>query len=71
MGVFVLLVCTSFYKKVKQGLPFSFPEGGGMVPPLRGGTQGGGMSHRGGGMTRDTNATNKHNNFVYQEDILE
>ena len=54
-----------------QGFHFRFPEGGGMVPPLRGGTQGGGMSHRGGGMTRDTNATNKHNNFVYQEDILE
>ena len=47
--------------------------GGGMVSPspLREGTQGEGRSHRGGGMTRDTNVINKHNIFVYQEDVLE
>ena len=40
-----------------QGFPFRFPGGGGMVPPLRGGTRGGGLGPEGGGMARDSVAT--------------
>ena len=36
-----------------QGFSFSFWIGGGMVPPLRGGTKGGGLEAKGGGMARE------------------
>ena len=38
---------------MKQGFPFTFSKGGGIVPPLRGGTQGGGFGSPGGGMARE------------------
>ena len=37
-----------------QGFQFTFQRGGGMVPPLRGGAQGGGFGQEGGGMPRET-----------------
>ena len=40
-----------------QGFIFNFSTGGGMVPPLRGGTRGGGLGVPGGGMARDALAT--------------
>jgi hypothetical protein len=42
---------------IVQGFHFRFPDGGGMVPPLRGGTQGGVIGQQGGGMARDPDAT--------------
>ena len=44
----------------QQGFHFRFHDGGGMVPPLRGGTQGGVIGQQGGGMARDPDATMKH-----------
>ena len=38
----------------RQGFQFTFQRGGGIVPPLRGGTQGGGFGQVGGGMPRET-----------------
>ena len=40
-----------------QGFIFNFLVGGGMGPPLRGGTRGGGQQSVGGGMARDAFAT--------------
>ena len=41
----------------EQGFQFRFRRGGGTVPPLWGGTQGGGISPEGGRMARDADAT--------------
>ena len=40
-----------------QGFLFRFPIVGGMLPPLWGGTKGGGLGLQGGGMTRNVDAT--------------
>ena len=48
-----------------QGFSFTFQHEGGMVPPLRGGTRGGGFGQIGGGMPRDSFATMGLNIIVY------
>ena len=50
----LLLFDTRYMSLAIQGFPFTFQRGGGMVPPLRGGTQGGGIGQVGGGMPRET-----------------
>ena len=42
---------------MKQGFIFNFSEGGGMVPPPKGGDSRGGTAVHRGGMARDTFAT--------------
>ena len=58
VSICVELLCKfMFSDSFEQGFPFTFPKGGGMVPPLRGGTQGGGFGSPGGGMARDALTT--------------
>ena len=49
------------FDTIEQGFLFRFLIGGGMVPPLRGGTRGGDRVPKGGGIARDAVTTYKFN----------
>ena len=50
-----------------QGCQFRFPYGGGLVPPHRGGTDGGGQRSDGGGLARDSRQSRELKKLGFQK----